>query len=87
MTKAQRVSAFRSAIEKIEEEQEQNPVDIISAKEVERPPSHDSTTVSEVDNISQPANNIEQDKPINFDILDIFNEKLNKFLVTLIKNT
>lgn len=64
MTKVQRVSAFRSAIEKIEEAKDKNQILEVVIHDILNPPFHDRTTVSEAD-IWQLANNISQVGLIN----------------------
>ena len=57
MSKVQRVSVFRNAIEKIEEAKEKNIILEIPIKDIDNPSFHDRTTVSEAD-IWHLANNI-----------------------------
>jgi ParB family chromosome partitioning protein len=64
MSKIQRVSVFRNAIEKVEEIKEKNGFQEINIKDIENPSFHDRTTVSEAD-IWQLANNIKQVGLIN----------------------
>jgi ParB family chromosome partitioning protein len=64
MAKVQRVSVFRSAIEKIEEAKEKNAILDISILNIENPSFHDRTTISDAD-IWQLAHNIKQVGLIN----------------------
>lgn len=64
MSKVQRVSVFRNAIEKVEEIREKNGFQEINIKDIENPNFHDRTTVSEAD-IWQLAHNIKQVGLIN----------------------
>lgn len=64
MTRVQRVSAFRSAIEKIEEAKDKNLILEVFINDIHNPPFHDRTTVSEAD-IWMLANNISQVGLIN----------------------
>ncbi|MFN8578572.1 MAG: ParB/RepB/Spo0J family partition protein [Candidatus Sericytochromatia bacterium] len=64
MSKVQRVSVFRNAIEKVEEIREKNGFQEINIKDIENPTFHDRTTVSDAD-IWQLANNIKQVGLIN----------------------
>ncbi len=57
MSKVQRVSVFRNAIEKIEEAKEKNIILEIPINQIDNPSFHDRTTVSEAD-IWHLANNI-----------------------------
>lgn len=64
MSKVQRVSVFRNAIEKVEEIKEKNGFQEINILDIENPNFHDRTTVSDAD-IWQLANNIKQVGLIN----------------------
>jgi ParB family chromosome partitioning protein len=64
MTKVQRVSVFRNAIEKFEEAKEKNNIIEIPISNIENPGFHDRTTISEAD-IWQLAHNIKQVGLIN----------------------
>lgn len=64
MSKVQRVSVFRNAIEKVEEIKEKNGFQEINIIDIENPNFHDRTTVSDAD-IWQLANNIKQVGLIN----------------------
>jgi ParB family chromosome partitioning protein len=64
MIKAQRVSVFRSAIEKIEEARDKNAILALPIIDIKDPSFHDRTTISEAD-IWQLAHNIRQVGLIN----------------------
>ncbi len=64
MSKVQRVSVFRNAIEKVEEVREKNGFQEINISDIGNPHFHDRTTVSEAD-IWSLANNIKQVGLIN----------------------
>lgn len=64
MTRVQRVSVFRNAIEKVEEVREKNGFQEINLSDIDNPSFHDRTTVSEAD-IWNLANNIKQVGLIN----------------------
>lgn len=64
MSKVQRVSVFRNAIEKVEEIKEKNGFQEIAIRDIENPGFHDRTTVSDAD-IWQLAKNIEEVGLIN----------------------
>ncbi len=64
MVKVQRISAFRTAIEKIEEAKNKNYFQEVMINEIDNPSFHDRTTISEAD-IWNLANNIKQIGLIN----------------------
>lgn len=64
MSKVQRVSVFRNAIEKVEEVREKNGFQEINIKDITNPSFHDRTTISEAD-IWELAHNIKEVGLIN----------------------